>query len=219
MERRKLTFRIKGENTFAPLQIFAVRKGAGPRVGALRSPPGRGLCLCLVSGQAGADTTRVTTPRAWTLWPCGDGHSPVGRENRGDPGSAPAPSHWSCGLAIYPGGREPGLRATTRPRGKSANPESTEEQVSYRTVCEKSPRCARANMEKREKGEVRCFQGRRSQHRLARSWLGARLRGGVRTFSFPLTMPSAISDDNLALKRLNLNFRRNNLNPQSTVLW
>lgn len=54
---------------------------------------------------------------------------------------------------------------------------------------------------------------------LARSWLGARLRGGVRTFSFPLTMSSAISDDNLALKRLNLNFRRNNLNPQSTVLW
>lgn len=108
MERRKLTFRIKGENTFAPSQIFAVRKGAGPRVGALRSPPGRGPCLCLVSGQAGADTTRVTTPRAWTLWPCGDGHSPVGRENRGDPGSAPAPSHWSCGLVIYPGGGSQG---------------------------------------------------------------------------------------------------------------
>lgn len=139
-------------------------------------------------------------------------------EPRG-PWERPGPESLVMRAGHLPRGREPGLRATTRPRGKSANPESTEEQVSYRTVCEKSPRCARANMEKREKGEVRCFQGRRSQHRLARSRLGARLRGGVRTFSFPLTMSSAISDDNLALKRLNLNFRRNNLNPQSTVLW
>lgn len=45
-------------------------------------------------------------------------------------------------------------------------PKREEKHASYRTVCENPPRCARANMQRKEREEVRGFQRRRSRRHL-----------------------------------------------------